>query len=192
MKKVCVLMSTYNGERYIKEQIDICEGEINYFTAISEQLSMASYQDGLQIKEELMSYGYLKKNKAPQKKKKKINLYQIKYGEYTITWGKNNLQNNFLTFEYARNNYTFFHAKDYHGAHVAVNSDRLNEEVIRMAANIAAYYSSGRLSSSVPVDYCLIKDVKKIKGAKPGFVSIRNQKTIYIDPEEPSQDISLI
>ena len=106
--------------------------------------------------------------------------------------GKNNLQNNFLTFEYARNNYTFFHAKDYHGAHVAVNSDRLNEEVIRMAANIAAYYSSGRLSSSVPVDYCLIKDVKKIKGAKPGFVSIRNQKTIYIDPEEPSQDISLI
>lgn len=180
------------GISYIKEQIEICEGEINYFTAISEQLSMASYQDGLQIKEELMSYGYLKKNKAPQKKKKKINLYQIKYGEYTITWGKNNLQNNFLTFEYARNNYTFFHAKDYHGAHVAVNSDRLNEEVIRMAANIAAYYSSGRLSSSVPVDYCLIKDVKKIKGAKPGFVSIRNQKTIYIDPEEPSQDISLI
>ncbi|MGN1404754.1 MAG: NFACT family protein [Erysipelotrichaceae bacterium] len=180
------------GISYIKEQIEICEGEINYFNAISEQLSMASYQDGLQIKEELMSYGYLKKNKAPQKKKKKINLYQIKYGDYTITWGKNNLQNNFLTFDYARNNYTFFHAKDYHGAHVVVNSDRLNEEVIRLAANIAAYYSSGRLSSSVPVDYCSIKDVKKIKGAKPGFVSIRNQKTIYIDPEEPSQDISLI
>ena len=61
-----------------------------------------------------------------------------------------------------------------------------------MAANIAAYYSGGKNSSSVPIDYCLVKDVKKIKGAKPGFVSIRNQKTIYIDPEEPSQDISLI
>ena len=72
------------GISYIKEQIEICEGEINYFTAISEQLSMASYQDGLQIKEELMSYGYLKKNKAPQKKKKKKNNKQIKYCEYTI------------------------------------------------------------------------------------------------------------
>ena len=73
-----------------------------------------------------------------------------------------------------------------------VNSDKLNEEIIRLAANIAAYYSGGKNSSSVPVDYCSIKDVKKIKGAKPGFVSIRNQRTIYIDPVEPSLDISLI
>ena len=180
------------GISYIEEQIEICQKEIDYFEAVNEQLNFASYQDGLQIKEELISYGYLKKSKVPVKKKKKINLYQIKYKDYTITWGKNNLQNNYLTFDYAHNNYTFFHAQKYHGAHVVVNSDKLSEEIIRMAANIAAYYSGGKNSSSVPVDYCLVKDVKKIKGAKPGFVSIRNQKTIYIDPEEPSQDISLI
>lgn len=180
------------GISYIEEQIDICQKEIAYFEAINEQLNFASYQDGLQIKEELISYGYLKKTKTPIKKKKKINLYQIKYQDYLITWGKNNLQNNYLTFDFAHNNYTFFHAQQYHGAHVVVNSDKLNEEIIRLAANIAAYYSGGKNSSSVPVDYCSIKDVKKIKGAKPGFVSIRNQRTIYIDPVEPSLDISLI
>ena len=180
------------GISYIEEQIDICQKEIAYFEAINEQLNFASYQDGLQIKEELISYGYLKKAKTTIKKKKKINLYQIKYQGYLITWGKNNLQNNYLTFDFAHNNYTFFHAQQYHGAHVVVNSDKLNEEIIRLAANIAAYYSGGKNSSSVPVDYCSIKDVKKIKGAKPGFVSIRNQRTIYIDPVEPNLDISLI
>ena len=56
--------------------------------------------------------------------------------------------------------------------------------MIRLCANLAAWYSKGRWSSSVPVDYCPVKELKKIKGAKPGFVTFRNYKTIYIDPEE--------
>lgn len=181
------------GKVYIEEQIEICQKEIDYFNGLEEQLSIAGYQDGLEIKEELIRFGYLrKKTNTNNKKKKKINLYQIKYNDHLITWGKNNTQNDFLTFDYSRNDHTFFHAQKFHGSHVVVNGKDLDEDTIRTAANIAAYFSQGRLSSSLPVDYCLIKDVKKIKGAKPGFVAIKNQKTIYIDPEEPKLDIHTI
>lgn len=179
------------GKVYIEEQINICQNEIDYFEGLQEQLTIASYQDGLEIKEELVKYGYIKK-KINQKKKKKINLYQVEYNGYLITWGKNNIQNDFLTFDYAKANHTYFHASKYHGSHVVVNGSNLDETVIRKAANIAAYNSKGRYSSSVPVDYCLVKDVKKVKGAKLGFVTIRNQKTIYIDPEEIDLDIKQI
>ena len=57
-----------------------------------------------------------------------------------------------------------------------------DEQLIRICANLAAWYSKGRYSSSVPVDYCLVRELKKVKGTKPGFVTFRNYKTIYIDP----------
>ena len=171
-----------NGKVFIEEQISIANNELEYFNSIIDQLKIADYIDALDIKEELNKLGYLK-NKT-NNKKKGITLYQIKVDNYTITFGKNNIQNNHVTFDYAKNNYTWFHAKQYHGAHVVVNSNELNEKIIRICANIAAYYSKGRYSSSVPVDYCLVKDIKKIKGAKPGFVSFKNYKTIYIDPFE--------
>lgn len=180
------------GKVFITEQIEICQNEINYFEGLLEQLDIASYSDGIEIKEELYKYGYLKKKNNNLKKKKKINLYQVNYKGYLITWGKNNIQNDHLTFDYSKPNHTYFHAQKYHGSHVTVNSSDLDEDVIRMAANIAAYNSKGRYSSSVPVDYCLVKDVKKVKGAKIGFVTIRNQKTIYIDPEEIDLEIKNI
>ena len=118
--------------------------------------------------------------------------YYINYQNTTYYFGHNALENDYLTFTYAKSNHTYFHASKYHGAHVVVNSNQLNEDVIRKAANIAAYNSKGRYSSSVPVDYCSVKDVKKVKGAKLGFVTIRNQKTIYIDPEEIDLQIKSI
>ena len=172
------------GKIYIEEQLDIASSELEYFNSLAEQLSLANYSDALDIKDELIKYGYLKKASSKNKQKKKVNLYQIKVDNQTITFGKNNIQNNFLTFDYAKANYTWFHAKDYHGCHLVVDSDSPNEKIIRICANIAAYYSRGRYSSSVPVNYCLVKDIKKIKGKKPGFVSIKNYKTIYIDPFE--------
>ena len=172
------------GKIYIEEQLDIASSELEYFNSLAEQLSLANYSDALDIKDELIKYGYLKKTSSKNKQKKKVNLYQIKVDNQTITFGKNNIQNNFLTFDYAKANYTWFHAKDYHGCHLVVDSDSPNEKIIRICANIAAYYSQGRYSSSVPVNYCLVKDIKKIKGKKPGFVSIKNYKTIYIDPYE--------
>ena len=179
------------GKTYILEQIDIANNELTYFESLNEQLSIANYSDALDIKEELEKYGYLKQKTNKNKKKKKVNLYQLKVNDHTITFGKNNIQNAYLTFEYAKANNMWFHAKDYHGTHLVIDTDNPDEEMIRLCANLAAYFSKGRYSSSVPVDYCLVKDIKKIKGAKPGFVSIRNQKTIYIDPIEP-KDLNII
>ena len=179
------------GQVYIKEQLDIANNELTYFNSLNEQLSIADYSDALDIKEELSKYGYLKKPISKNKKKAKVNLYQIKYKDNTITFGKNNIQNSYLTFEYAKSNYTWFHAKQYHGSHVVVDTDSPSEEIIRMCANIAAYYSKGRYSSSVPIDYCLVKHIKKVKGAKPGFVTFTNYKTIYIDPFE-DKELSII
>ena len=169
------------GKVYIEEQIEIASKEAEYFNALKEQLDIASYNDALEIKEELIKYGYLKK-KNKQKKNKKINLYQIKYGNHNIYFGKNNTQNDYLTFDFAKSNYMWFHAKDFHGAHLVIDNDNPNEDELRMCANIAAYFSKGRYSSSVPVNYCLVKNIKKVKGAKPGFVTIKNYKTIFIDP----------
>ena len=172
------------GKAFIEEQLQIANNELEYFKSLSEQLAIANYSDALDIKEELSKYGYLKKPISKNKKKKTINLYQIKVDDCTITFGKNNIQNNYLTFEYAKSNYTWFHAKQFHGSHVVVDTNEPNEKIIRICANLAAYYSQGRFSSSVPVDYCLVKDIKKIKGYKPGFVTFKNYKTIFIDPQE--------
>ena len=171
------------GKVYIEEQIDIAGKELDYFSALREQLDIAAYGDALEIKDELIRYGYLRKKNKQMKKKKKINLYQVKIKDHIISFGKNNVQNDYLTFDYAKPNYTWFHAKDYHGAHLVVDTDDPDEEILRACANLAAWFSKGRASSSVPVNYCLVKDVKKIKGAKAGFVTIRNYHTIYIDPE---------
>lgn len=170
------------GISYIKEQIDTINENIVYLDGINEQLIIANHSDAEQIKEDLINNGYIK-SKIKTKQKKKISLYQIEYNNAIFIFGKNSTQNNYLTFDYAKKQDFFFHAKNYHGSHVIVKADKLNEKIIRYAANIAAYYSKGRLSSSVPVDYCSIKDVKKIKGSKLGLVSIKNNKTIYIDPE---------
>lgn len=181
------------GKVYIEEQIDIANKELDYFISLNEQLSIANYLDALDIKDELNKYGYIKKQSTKIKKKKKVNLYQIKVDDYIVTFGKNNIQNDYLTFDYAKSNFTWFHAKDYHGCHVVVNSNTLNEKIIRICANIAAYYSKGRYSSSVPINYCLVKDIKKTKGYKPGFVTIKNYKTIYIDPfDDKSLETTLI
>lgn len=171
------------GKVYIDEQIDIANKELEYFISLKDQLDIATYEDALGIKEELIKYGYLKKKQNKAKKNKKVKLYQVVYQGSTITFGKNNTQNDYLTFDYAKANYTWFHAKDFHGAHLVVDTDNPSEDVLRMCANLAAYFSKGRYSSSVPVNYTNIKNVKKIKGSKAGFVSIKNYKTIYIDPE---------
>lgn len=178
------------SEKFLIEQLEITEDELDYFISIDEQLTFANYEDALMIKDEMISYGYLKDTTNRKKKKKKkelLHLYQVEFEGYHITFGKNNIQNETLTFNYAKKNYTWFHAKQFHGAHLCIDSDHPSENAIRFAANLAAYFSKGRLSSSVGVDYCLVKDVKKIKGSKAGKVSIHNYKTIFIDPELDSE-----
>lgn len=177
------------GQVYLTEQIQICKNEIQYFEGLLEQLDIADFETASQIREELIKQGYLKEKKQIKKKMKRkkdtgIHITTIPFHDLQISFGKNNLQNDELTWHIARKNEYWFHTLDYHGAHVVVHSSTLDEETIRFASMIAAYYSKGRYSSSVPVSYCMVKDLKKIPGAKPGMVQLTSYKTIYIDPDE--------
>jgi len=177
------------GQTYLQEQIALCENEISYFEGLLEQLDQADFNTAYEIRQELMKQGYLKeqKNKRRPTKKKKEDLPHI--SEVTaedgtkISYGRNNLQNDALTWHVAKKNETWLHAKDYHGAHVVIHSETPSEQTLRLAANIAAYYSKGRSSSSVPVNYCPVHNLKKIPGGKPGMVQLGAYKTIYIDPD---------
>lgn len=176
---------------YIEEQLEIAKVEIDYLENILIQLIDADYSSIVQIKEELIKTNYIndKKKLIPKKgKKEKIKRYPPVYFTsptgIKVALGKNNLQNEELTFQIANSNDTFFHVKDYAGSHVVVFSNNLDEPTIRFAANLAAYYSKARYSSSVPIDYTLIKYVKKHPANKPGLVLLKEFKTIYIDPEK--------
>ena len=118
---------------------------------------------------------------------------------YTVYIGKNNKQNDYLTCRLAQNSDIWFHTKDIHGSHVVLKTDSLHsssenssasctfnipDAVLYKCASIAAYYSKARMSQNVPVDYTLIKYVKKPNGAKPGMVIYTNNKTIYANPQK--------
>ncbi|MDY2888473.1 MAG: NFACT family protein [Candidatus Caccosoma sp.] len=174
----------------INEQIELCEESIDYFTNVKYFLSQADYLQAMQIKEELINLGYFKKfikpinNKKNEKKKEKVyKPLAIKYNDIYIYAGQNNLQNEYLTFKMAKKEYMFFHVKQGPGAHVVVAATKINDELMRLAANIAAYYSMYKNSSTVAVNYTLVKNIKKIPGGKPGKVIINNYKTTYVDPD---------
>ncbi|MGN1183023.1 MAG: NFACT family protein [Faecalibacillus sp.] len=176
-----------NSIHVLNEQIELTKKEIEYFDSLITSMTDATYYDALEIKEELENEGYLKK----KKKKKTIRKKQLPHFHSFLTKdgieidvGKNNLQNDYLTFKYAHRYDMWFHAKDMPGSHVIVKAQNLDEYTIRLAAKIAAYYSKGKNSSSVPVNYALVKTLKKPAGSKPGKVLLESYKTIYIDPDD--------
>ena len=125
----------------------------------------ASYYDALEMKEELENLGYLKKKKSKQvhrPKKLHVETYITK-DQIPIYVGKNNLQNDYLTFKMASKNDMWFHVKDMPGSHVVVHSQNLDEYTIRLASQMAAYFSKGKHSSSVPVNYTLVKTLTTSK-----------------------------
>lgn len=103
---------------------------------------------------------------------------------YTVLVGKNNKQNDYLTTKLASPNDIWFHTKDIHGSHVILKnpSENVSNDTLIKCAKLAAYYSKGRLSSNVPVDYCFVKYVKKPNGSKPGMVIYTNNKTLNVTP----------
>lgn len=177
------------GQQYMQEQIAICEKEIDYFTGLLEQLDQADVDTAKEIEKELEKLGYLKarthKGRRKKGKEEKLHISEVTTPSgIRISWGRNNMQNDALTWHTARKDELWLHAKDYHGAHVVIHDEQPDEETLRIAANIAAYYSKGRNSSSVPVNYCKVRQLKKIPGAKPGMVQLTNYHTIYIDPDD--------
>src|SRR5699024_396453 len=105
----------------------------------------------------------------------------------TIFVGKNNKQNEYVTQKVARQDDYWLHTKDIPGSHVIIRSNQPDEDTLLEAAQLAAYYSQAGQSSSVPVDYTRIRYVKKPNGAKPGFVTYSEQKTLNVTPKRLSQ-----
>lgn len=168
----------------ITDQIKLTLDEIDYLELIDFQIDHANNLELKEIEDELISNNYLKPSKKRTQKLIKSKLLAYQVDDAIIYVGKNNYQNNYLTNKMASSDDYFFHVKDYQGAHVIVKCEKLTEKIIRTASMLAAEHSKGRLSSSIPVDYTLVKYVKKIPGMKGHQVSYKNHKTIFIDIDE--------
>lgn len=169
----------------VLEQIEKTKLEVNYFDQLIQQLESASPRDIEEIREELMEGGYIRARQGKQKKQKPtkpvLEEYKSSTG-VTILAGKNNKQNDFLTNRVAKRDNIWLHTKDIPGSHVVIQSTEPDETTLMEAANIAAFYSKAKESSSVPVDFTAVRHVKKPSGAKPGFVIYDNQQTLYVTP----------
>ncbi|WP_374719141.1 Rqc2 family fibronectin-binding protein [Parageobacillus toebii] len=177
-----------NSLNIVQEQIERTNEEIAYFDTLLQQLETAAPKDVEEIREELIEQGYLRARATKQTKKqkpRKIELDRYVASDGTeILVGKNNKQNDYLTTKLAHKDEIWLHTKDIPGSHVVIRSKNPSEQTIAEAANLAAYFSKARQSSSVPVDYTRVRYVKKPSGAKPGFVIYENQQTIYVTPDE--------
>lgn len=170
----------------VQVQLDKTTEELTYLDEIMRQLEQASPSDIEEIREELMEQGYLKKRaKAKARKEVKIKPESYRSSDGTaISVGKNNKQNDYVTFKLAKRTDTWLHTKDIPGSHVVIHDADPSEETILEAATLAAYFSKARDSSSVPVDYTEVRHVKKPNGSKPGFVIYFEQKTVYVTPDQ--------
>ena len=171
-------------------QLEELETDILYVESVAEFLEKASTPEEMELlRTELADNGYMKKRKAVGKPAKiKTKPYEYKSVEgLRILAGRNNTDNDQLTFKLAGPKDIWFHAKDLAGSHVILFTEgrEPSDESIRLAASIAAYHSKGKNSENVPVDYTRVKFVKKPKGAKPGMVIFTDNKTIYVNPLLP-------
>ena len=149
--------------------------ELELLQSIETALNIAENENDLaDIKRELSDHGFIKKNSSSKKEKSKKSkpLHFIDDNGFDIYVGKNNYQNDELTFKFATGNDWWFHTKKLHGSHVIVKSNgkELPDTTYEYAAELAAYYSSGRDSDKVEVDYLQKKNVKKPASAVAGFV----------------------
>ncbi|HEO4322808.1 TPA: NFACT family protein [Streptococcus agalactiae] len=176
--------------KHLKGIISDTENTITYLESVETSLNHASMEDINDIREELVETGFIKRRAHDkQHKRKKPEQYLASDGKTIIMVGRNNLQNDELTFKMARKGELWFHAKDIPGSHVLIR-DNLNpsDEVKTDAAELAAYYSKARLSNLVQVDMIEAKKLNKPSGTKPGFVTYTGQKTLRVTPTQGKID----
>ena len=176
-------------------QLEQTEAEIEHLESISTFLDIARMEEDLaQIKEELTEYGYIKRHFSGGKKQKKAvsrPFHYLSSDGFHIYVGKNNYQNEELTFKLASGNDWWFHAKGIPGSHVIVKTEgkELPDRVFEEAGALAAYYSRGRGQDKVEIDYIQKKNLKKVPGAAPGFVVYHTNYSLVAAPEIPVKEI---
>lgn len=197
------LSPNQNAQRYFKKYqklkeavkhlsglIEETKQSIHYFESVEYNLSQANLDEIEDIREELVQAGFMKRRATDKRhKRKKPEQYLASDGKTIILVGRNNLQNEELTFKMAKKGELWFHAKDIPGSHVIIK-DNLNpsDEVKTDAAELAAYFSKGRYSNLLQVDMIEAKKLHKPSGAKPGFVTYTGQKTLRVTPEKEKID----
>ncbi|MTK08542.1 MAG: fibronectin/fibrinogen-binding protein [Hungatella sp.] len=169
-------------------QISETRQEIDHLESISAALDIALLEEDLvQIKEELMEYGYVKHRRSGDKKPKVTSkpFHYISSDGFHMYVGKNNYQNEELTFKVASGNDWWFHAKGIPGSHVIVKSEgkELPDRTFEEAGALAAYYSKGRENDKVEIDYIQKKQIKKVAGAAPGFVIYHTNYSMVAEPK---------
>ncbi len=178
------LKRTYEALSTLTVQV---KEEIDHLESVSNALDIARKEEDLaQIKEELITAGYIRR-KGSSKKQRFVSkpFHYISSDGFHMYVGKNNLQNEELTFRFAEGSDWWFHAKSVPGSHVIVKSEgrQLPDRVYEEAGRLAAYYSKGRDQEKVEIDYTLKRNVKKPSGSKPGFVVYYTNYSLFIDPD---------
>jgi len=176
------------AKQKLAEQIQQGEQELVYLESVFDTLTRAGTEnDLLLIREELAQEGYLRLRTQKQKPVKQMPplVYQSEDG-FLILVGRNNRQNDQLTFKQASKQDIWLHTQNIAGAHVILVTEgkEISETAVRQAAMLAAYHSKARDSAQVPVDFTKVKFVKKPNGAKAGMVIFTNQQTLYVRPDK--------
>lgn len=177
-----------HANKLLLEQIPETQAEIEYLENVLLSMENATKVEELdEIKEELISEGYIKGNEKKIKKKKESvssPQHYISSDGFNIYVGKNNRQNDYLTLKFAHKEDLWLHVQNMPGSHVIIKSEEkaIPDSTIEEAAMLAAYFSKGKNSNHVPVDYTKRKNVRKPKNAKTGMVIYDNYKTLIVNP----------
>ena len=171
--------------KYLTDLIEETKATILYLESVETVLNQAGLEEIAEIREELIQTGFIRRRQREKiQKRKKPEQYLSSDGKTIIYVGRNNLQNEELTFKMARKEELWFHAKDIPGSHVVISGNLdPSDEVKTDAAELAAYFSRGRLSNLVQVDMIEVKKLNKPTGGKPGFVTYTGQKTLRVTPD---------
>ena len=185
-KKYQKAKKSYN---HLKRELGKFRHEERYLEQVQLNIEQTDNENDLiEIENELREEGYIQKQKQGNKDNKALPPRKFKSSQgYDILVGRNNKQNDYLTKKKANDHDIWVHTKKIPGSHVIIRNhanDEIPEKTIKEAAQLAAYFSKGKMSANVPVDFTTVKNVNKPKGAKPGLVYYDDYQTFYADPDK--------